>query len=123
MDVLEALESRISCRAFLDKPLDLSVVTALIEPPARAASRGKRQPWRIHALRSTRGGEWRRRVAARRGGCDPRHVEAEYPIYPKELWEPFKGHREHHGVQLYGALEIDRNDADARIQQYKENFK
>jgi nitroreductase len=26
-------------------------------------------------------------------------------------------------VQLYGALKIDRNDADARVQQYKENFK
>lgn len=56
-------------------------------------------------------------------GRDPRHVDAEYPIYPKELWEPFKGHREHHGVQLYGALKIDRDDPEARIRQYKENFK
>ena len=123
MDVLEAVESRISCRAFLDKPVDLSVVTELIERAARAASGGNLQPWRVHALTGAPLTEVKRQVAATIEGRDPRHVEAEYPIYPKELWEPFKGHREHHGVQLYGALRIDRNDADARVQQYKENFK
>jgi len=123
MDVLEAVESRISCRAFIDKPVDLSVVTELIERAARAASGGNLQPWRIHALTGAPLAELKRQVAATMEGRDPRHVEAEYPIYPKELWEPFKGHREHHGVQLYGALKIDRNDADARVQQYKENFK
>lgn len=123
MDVLKAVESRISCRAFLDKPVDLRLVTELIERAARAASGGNLQPWRIHALTGAPLAEVKRQVAATMEGRDPRHVDAEYPIYPKELWEPFKGHREHHGVQLYGALKIDRNDADARIQQYKENFK
>ncbi|HEX8810065.1 MAG TPA: nitroreductase family protein, partial [Xanthobacteraceae bacterium] len=28
----------------------------------------------------------------------------------------------HHGVQLYGALEIDRSDAAARLTQYKRNY-
>jgi nitroreductase len=123
MDVLEAIESRISCRAFLDKPVDLSVVTELIERAARAASGGNLQPWRVHAMTGAPLAEVKRQAAATMEGRDPRHVEAEYPIYPKELWEPFKGHREHHGVQLYGALKIDRNDADARVRQYKENFK
>jgi hypothetical protein len=30
MDVFEAVDSRIACRAFLDKPVDLSVVRELI---------------------------------------------------------------------------------------------
>jgi nitroreductase len=123
MDVHDAVDSRISCRAFLDKPVDLGLVKDLIERAARAASGGNLQPWRIHALTGEPLAELKRRVAAAMAEGDPRHVEAEYPIYPKELWEPYKGHREHHGVQLYGALKIDRNDADARIHQYKENFK
>lgn len=123
MDVFEAVESRISCRAFLDRPVDLAVVTELIERASRAASGGNLQPWRIHALAGTALGELKRQVAAEMQGHDPRHVEAEYPIYPKELWEPFKGHREQHGVQLYGALNIDRDDPAARIRQYKENFR
>ena len=31
------------------------------------------------------------------------------------MWEPYKARREEHGVQLYGALGIDRNDAAARL--------
>ena len=55
-------------------------------------------------------------------GRDPRHDDAEYPIYPKTMWEPYKARREEHGVQLYGALGIDRGDAAARLGQYKRNF-
>ena len=53
---------------------------------------------------------------------DPRHVDAEYPIYPKTMWEPYQSRRDHHGVQLYGALNIDRNDAAARLDQFKRNY-
>ena len=38
------------------------------------------------------------------------------------MWEPYKGRRDYHGVQLYGALGIDRGDAAARLAQYKRNF-
>ena len=31
------------------------------------------------------------------------------------MWEPYQSRRDHHGVQLYGALKIDRNDAAARL--------
>ena len=38
------------------------------------------------------------------------------------MWEPYQSRRDHHGVQLYGALKIDRNDAAARLTQYKRNY-
>ena len=38
------------------------------------------------------------------------------------MWEPYSSRREHHGVQLYGALKIDRGDAAARLNQYKRNY-
>jgi nitroreductase len=66
--------------------------------------------------------ELKRQVAAAIAGGDPRHVDAEYPIYPKTMWEPYRSRREHHGVQLYGALNIDRSDAAARLSQYKRNY-
>jgi hypothetical protein len=37
MDVFEAVESRPSCRAFLDKPVDPTIVRELIANAARAA--------------------------------------------------------------------------------------
>ena len=122
MDVFEAVDSRLSCRAFLDKPVDHGVVRELIERAARAASGGNLQPWRVYALTSAPLAELKGRVARHIDGRDPRHDDAEYPIYPKEMWEPYKSRREHHGVQLYGALNIARDDAAGRLAQYKRNF-
>jgi nitroreductase len=123
MDVFEAVDSRIACRWFLDKPVDPSIVRALIAKAARAASGGNLQPWRVYALTGAPLAEIKRRVAARTGGDhDPRHDDAEYPIYPKTMWEPYRSRREEHGVQLYGALGIAREDAKGRLDQYKRNF-
>ena len=123
MDVFEAVDSRISCRWFLDRPVDQEIVRELIAKAARAASGGNLQPWRVYALTGAPLAEIKRRVAAHiAGDHDPRHDEAEYPIYPNPIWEPYKSRREEHGVQLYGALEIARDDAKGRLDQYKRNF-
>jgi nitroreductase len=122
MDVFEAVESRISSRWFLDRPVDPKLVRDLIARAARAASGGNLQPWQVYALTAAPLAELKRRVADFIAGGDPRRTEAEYPIYPDPMWEPYTSRREHHGVQLYGALGIDRSDAAARLNQYKRNF-
>lgn len=122
MDVFEAVESRLSCRAFLDKPVEPAIVRDLIAGAARAASGGNLQPWHVYALAGEPLAAIKRQVAAHIADRDPRHDEAEYPIYPKTLWEPYKSRREEHGVQLYGALGVARDDAAARLKQYKRNF-
>jgi nitroreductase len=122
MDVFEAVDSRISCRWFLDRPVDAEIVRALVRRAARAASGGNLQPWQVYALTGAPLAELKQKVADYIEGRDPRHDDAEYPIYPKTMWEPYKGRREEHGVQLYGALGIDREDAAARLGQYKRNF-
>ncbi|MGC1444868.1 MAG: nitroreductase [Xanthobacteraceae bacterium] len=122
MDVFEAVDSRISCRWFLDKPVDAAIVRDLIVRAARAASGGNLQPWQVYALAGAPLAELKRQVADYIAERDPRHVDAEYPIYPKTMWEPYRSRREEHGVQLYGALGIDRSDAAARLKQYSRNL-
>jgi nitroreductase len=122
MDVFEAVNSRISCRWFLDKPVDPKIVRDLIDRAARAASGGNLQPWQVYALTGEPLAALKRRVADAVAGRDPRHDDSEYPIYPATMWEPYKSRRDYHGVQLYGALGIDRGDAAARLEQYKRNF-
>jgi nitroreductase len=122
MDVFEAVDSRISCRWFLDRSVDPAMVRDLIARAARAASGGNLQPWQIYALTGPPLADLKRQVAERIAGRDPRHEDAQYPIYPKTMWEPYKARREEHGVQLYGALGIDRADADGRLDQYKRNY-
>jgi nitroreductase len=122
MDVFDAVDSRIACRWFLDKPVEVAVLRDLIERSARAASGGNLQSWQVYALAGAPLADLKRRVAEFIAGRDPRHDDAEYPIYPETMWEPYRSRREAHGVQLYGALGIARDDASGRLAQYKRNF-
>ena len=122
MDVFEAVDSRISCRAFLDKPVDQKIVRDLLQRAARAASGGNLQSWNVYALTGAPLAALKQIVAERIAKEDPRHTKSEYPIYPDPMFGAYKDRREEHGVQLYGSLGIDRNDAAARLVQYKKNF-
>jgi len=123
MDVSEAIDTRLSCRSFSPKPVEAKVVRALVEGAARAASGGNLQPWRVYALTGEPLAELKRQVAVEIAGKDPRlDAVCEYTIYPSELWNPYKSRREAHGVQLYGALDIPREDKTGRLAQYKRNF-
>jgi nitroreductase len=122
MDVFEAVDSRLACRWFLDKPVDPAIVRDLIARAARAASGGNLQPWQIYALTGGPLAEIKRQVAEFIAVHDPRHDDGEYPIYPKTMWEPYKSRRHEHGVQLYGALKIARDDTEGRLEQYKRNY-
>jgi nitroreductase len=122
MDVFEAVDSRIACRHFLDKPVDLAIVKDLIVRAQRAASGGNLQSWNVYALAGAPLAEFKRIVAARIAKEDPRHGNSEYPIYPDPMFGPYKERREAHGVQLYGSLGIAQSDAAGRLGQYKMNF-
>jgi len=122
MDVFEAVDSRIACRWFLDKPVDPEILRDILRRAARAASGGNLQPWYVYVLTGAALADVKQRVAAHIAGRDPRHDDAEYPIYPETMWEPYKSRREEHGVQLYGALGVARDDAAGRLAQYKRNF-
>jgi nitroreductase len=80
MDVFEAVDSRFSCRGFLDKPVDPRLVRELITRAARAASGGNLQPWQVYALTGTARGELKRQVADYVAAHDPRKTEAEYLV-------------------------------------------
>ena len=122
MDVFEAIDSRIACRQFLDKPVDHAIVRDLIVKAQRVASGGNLQSWFVYALTGKPLAEFKKIVAARIANEDPRHIKSEYPIYPEPMFGAYKDRREEHGVQLYGSLGIGRDDAEGRLAQYKRNF-
>jgi nitroreductase len=122
MDVFEAVESRIACRQFLERPVDPKIVKDLIVRAQRAPSGGNLQPWFVYALTGAPLAELKRRAARAVAGKNPRQFPTEYPVYPEKMWEPYFGRRDHHGIQLYGALGVDRSDHDKRIEQFNHNF-
>jgi nitroreductase len=98
MNVFEAVDSRIACRAFLDKPVDLGIVRELIVCAQRAASGGNLQSWNVYALANGPLADFKRVVAKRIAREDPRRVKPEYPIYPEPLFGIYKERREAHGA-------------------------
>jgi nitroreductase len=73
IDVFEAVDSRISCRWFLDTPVNPELVRDLIARAARAASGGNLQPWHVYALTGAALADLKEQVAASIAGRDPRH--------------------------------------------------
>ena len=54
MNVTDALMSRISTRAFLDRPVPEALVRTLLETARYAPSGGNLQPWHVYVLTGTR---------------------------------------------------------------------
>jgi nitroreductase len=52
MDAIEALLTRVSVRAFTDKPLTKEQIDTLLEVMVAAPSGGNRQPWRIMVVKN-----------------------------------------------------------------------
>src|ERR1700761_3013569 len=121
INVSEAIQSRMSCRAFTDQPVPPQMIKAILEVARRAPSGGNLQPWRVHVL----GGEKLSELRALVAGKLPTHPEGEgleYPIYPPNLWEPYRSRRFKCGEDLYATIGVSREDKVGRGSQFARNY-
>jgi len=116
MNVTEAVDRRVSVRAFKPDPVSGALVREILEAAHRAPSGGNLQPWRVHALAGEPLEALKAKVAANLGGETP-----EYDVYPDNLWDPFRTRRFECGEDLYATLGIPREDKPARLQQLFKN--
>ena len=116
MNVSEAMERRISVRAFKADPVEGGVVREILETASRAPSGGNLQPWRVYAVAGEALARFKALVAA-----TPME-EPEYAVYPPKLWEPFRTRRYRCGEDLYGAIGVGREDRAARFAQLAKNL-
>lgn len=120
MDVIQAIKTRSSTRAFLDKPVDRETVEAILDTARWAPSGGNLQPWRVVVLT----GESKQRIgdeiiAAREAGIKE---HPDQPYYPTEWFEPYKSRRKASGLALYQALGIKREDMQRRKEVWDRNY-
>lgn len=121
MTVTEALATRRSIRAFTDQPVDRAVLTGLLEKAQRAPSGGNTQPW--HGIVLT--GAPLQRLFDRVAQDLPKGRAAfapEYHVYPPELDGNYEQRRRGIGEDMYGALQIPREDKTARLMWFARNF-
>ncbi|HYW16217.1 MAG TPA: nitroreductase [Allosphingosinicella sp.] len=114
--VTEAILSRRSVRAFLPRPVRLSLIEEMLEVAARAPSGGNLQPWRVDVLT---GAPLAAFVAEARTSTPG---EMELNVYPSPLPEPYRTRRYRSGEALYEAIGIGREDRPARLARFARNF-
>ena len=122
MELIEAISTRISARAFLEKPVSKSTVSEILDHARLAPSGSNMQPWHIHAVT----GQVREKVIEKALAYAGEHpvgsVRQEYQSPPGAMVKPYKSRRYECGMALYSALGIDRKDKEAREKQLMQNF-
>src|SRR5664279_693374 len=121
LTVTEALKRRISTREFLARPLEESLVREILDVARWSPSGGNLQPWKVIAVAGPERAaviELARRIHAA-GGPDE---SAERPVYPPNLWEPYRSRRFKVGEDMYALLEIARSDRATRLARFERNY-
>lgn len=118
--VSKALKTRITTRAFLDRPVPPEILRKIFNKARQAPSGGNLQPWNVHVMTG-------KSLDAFRGEVIGKLMKGEtekdtYPAYPSPLWEPMRTWRYKLGEDMYGLLGIPKEDKQARLMQVGQNF-
>jgi nitroreductase len=115
------IKSRISTRAFLDKPVPESEIREILEIAKFAPSGGNLQPWKVHVVS---GPARERLIAAVKKSLaeNPFANESDLKVYPENLWEPHRTRRFTVGEDMYALLGVPREDKMGRIAHLQKNF-
>ncbi|QQN75300.1 nitroreductase [Croceicoccus sp. YJ47] len=123
MNVSEAVETRRSVRAFLDRPVDAALLRSILSKAQRAPSGGNLQPWHGIVLS---GEPLQRLVDHLSGEALPQGragMKPEYDVYPQGLIDPYEARRRAVGEDMYRALDIARDDKQGRLRQFSANYR
>lgn len=122
------IETRHSVRAYLDKPVEQSLIEDMLKTASRAPSGTNIQPWQVYVVKGDKLKQIVAKVceahdALREGKKNLEEFAEVYDYYPPKWFEPYLGRRRENGFSLYGLLGIERGEKDKMHQQQQENFK
>ena len=102
MKVSEALKKRKSTRAFLDKPIEESLIRSILTNASQAPSGVNSQPWHVAVLT----GEAKQRLESKMEGAfrSGEKGKMDYSYYPNEWISPYKDRRKDCGLLMYSTF-------------------
>lgn len=122
MTVTEALKARVSTRAYLDTPLTEATVREILDAARWSPSGGNLQPWQVIAVSGKAQTAITDLVRNYKGSGMFPAEEGDYPVYPANLWDPYRSRRYKVGEDLYALLGIGRDNKAGRLQQLAKNY-
>jgi len=121
MNTLKALQQRKSVRAFLDKDIEKEKIETILAAASHSPSGANIQPWQVAVVTGETKEKLQKQIESqfRKG----KRGKADFQYYPKVWHNPYKLRRIKCGIQLYTTLEIDRQDEQARLEQWVANYR
>ena len=121
MDISKALLERKSVRAFLSKPVSHDDILKILSHARHAPSGTNTQPWEVAVVTGQKKLELDNLLVKQfRDGNKSQMDYNYYPVeqMPKEMQE----RRVACGLQMFGALDIKREDKEKRMTQWEKNY-
>jgi nitroreductase len=119
--VSQALDTRITVRDFLDKPVPKALLTDILTKAQRSPSGGNLQPWKLHVITGDTLAEFKKRASERT--LAGKVEEPTYAAYPSPLWEPQRSWRYKLGEDMYKLIGIPRENKMGRLVWLAKNSK
>ena len=119
--VSDALETRFSCRAFLDKPVPEDDIRYILQTALRAPSGGNLQPWHVWVVQGAQLAGFVDEIKGKMTD-NPGGEGSEYHIYPPDLADPYNTRRRDIGERMYATIGVAREDKLGRLAQMARNF-
>ncbi len=120
--VTEALKQRISVRQFQSRPVPQALLEELLDAARWSPSGGNLQPWKLIAVAGAERAAVVQLAHTARAAPDEASEEGSDPVYPPNLWEPYRSRRYKVGEDMYELLGLPRADRAARLAQVARNF-
>ena len=123
----DAITSRHSVRAFLNKAVDPQIIKDILTVASRAPSGTNTQPWKVYVVTGKKRDEMVERVSkaqielANKPELASQYQET-FAYYPETWISPFIERRRENGWGLYGLLNIQKGDKEKMARQQLRNF-
>ena len=126
--VEQAIDSRMSVRAFTSEPVPRETIESLLTLAARSPSGTNTQPWRVYVLQGQSKDALIQKVCAAHDEVRAHPEKADqyreaYDYYPEKWVSPYIDRRRENGWSLYGLLGITKGDKDKMHAQHQRNYR
>ena len=127
-NIQQAIETRMSARAFTQQAVPRELLTELLALAARAPSGTNTQPWTVYVLQGQSRNSLVDKVCAAHDEVRAHPEKAAdyreaYDYYPEKWVSPFIDRRRENGWSLYGLLGITKGDKDKMHAQHQRNYR
>jgi nitroreductase len=126
--IQQAMDSRMSARAFSQQAVSKETITDILHLASRSPSGTNTQPWKVYVLQGESRNSLVTKVCAAHDEIRAHPEKAAdyreaYDYYPEKWVSPYIDRRRENGWSLYGLLGIGKADKDKMHLQHQRNYK